>query len=124
MNIKRIINDFIERISLREGDEETFLIMPIFHRYENYSITLKFYMEGEYLYISDCGSTFEYLDNRYLYPEDYREIIEKVKKRFFIKEKEKGELFLEFPSDQIISIEMFMWFFLQGISIIANVDLY
>lgn len=85
---------------------------------------LKFYKAEDCLYLSDDCSTVEHLENRYVDIEAHRERVERIKKRFYLTEKEGHEFVLEFPSDSYPSIEMFVGFFLQAISLIGNLDLW
>ncbi len=123
MDITTVIEDFKQRIRLQKEEcGDSYLIAPFFQRYSDQSVTLKFYQQNDDLYLSDCGTTLQYLYDRYLDVESYREKIQKIKKRFFLTE-ENGEFILQFPSDQIISIEMFVGFFVQALTLIANVDI-
>ncbi len=123
IDVNKILEDFKSRMKI-SGEGESYLVMPFFHRYESDSIPLCFFEENDCLYITDCGSTFEHLQNRYVDPEQYREAIERTKKRFYVKEREDRALYLEYPSDSYLSVEMFTGYFLQAISIIGNIDLF
>ncbi len=123
MNLETVLQDYKDRTHLRHEGDDYYLIMPFFHRYSDDSIQLHFYTEGEMLYLSDCGDTHAYLMDRYVDRAAFHDRIEGIKKRFFLKETEAHALVLEFPSDQIFSIERFIGFFIQGVTLIANVDL-
>ena len=122
INLKQILEDYKGKMQLREDGDEVYLILPFFQRYETDSIMLKFYAKGDDLYISDCGCTVEYLFGRYVNVEDYRDSLERIKKRFFLSERNGNEFIMRFPSDSVISVEMFVGFFIQAISIIGNID--
>ena len=123
MNLSDLLRDAKERASLVETEGGAYLKIPFFHRYESESVTLKFYEIDDCLYLSDDCSTVAHLQNRYLDIEEYREIVEKIKKRFYLTEQEGHEFVLAFPSDSYPSIEMFVGFFLQAISMLGNLDL-
>ena len=90
---------------------DAYLVAPFFFRHGSESVSLKLYLEDESVFISDCANTYEYLQ------------IERIKKRFYLKETPSRELYLEFPSENELSVLTFLSFFLQGISLISNVDL-
>ena len=102
---------------------DAYLVAPFFFRHSSESVSLKLYLEDESVFISDCANTYEYLQNRYIDAAEYREKIERIKKRFYLKETPSRELYLEFPSENELSVLTFLSFFLQGISLISNVDL-
>ncbi len=122
-DIERVLEDLKERVHLRKEGDAYYLISPFFHANESESVPLRFFREGDSLFLSDCGSTFVTMDNRYIDISAVRDRLERAKRRFFLTERERGELVMEFPSDQVISIEMFLGYFIQGISVIANLDI-
>lgn len=122
-NPEKILEDLKSRMKINLEGDEAYLVAPLFHRYESDSIPLRLYEEEDSLFISDCGSTREHLENRYVNIEDCREAVERIKKRFYLKENEKGEFYLEFPSEDTLSVHTFIGFFIQAISIIGNIDL-
>ena len=121
-NIKQILEDYKAKMRLREEGDEAYLMLPFFQRYETDSIMLKFYTEGEDLYLSDCGCTVDYLFGRNINIEDYRDSLERIKKRFFLSERNGNEFIMCFPSDSTLSVEMFVGFFIQAVSVIGNID--
>ncbi len=123
MDITKILEDYKGKTELRKEGNEYYLVFPFFQRYSTDSVRIKFYEEDDSLFVSDCGDTAEYLENRYINLEDHREKLDAIKKRFYLKETDKHEFVLEFPSDQVLSIEMFFGFFIQALSNIANIDL-
>ena len=63
------------------------------------------------------------LENRYIDIESVRSAVEKIKKRFYLTETEEHEFIMEFPGDDKNSINTFIGFFIQAISIIGNLDI-
>ena len=123
MSIEDIIEDYKSKTVIRRDGKDAHLLIPFFQRYEFDSVAVKLYEEGNDLFISDCGGTFEHLTNRYVDPYEYRDVIERIKKRFCLFESPDHEFILRFPSGDLNSIEMFIGFFFQAISIIGNVDI-
>ena len=123
MDITKIIEDYKNRTELRKEGNAYYLVFPFFQRYSTDSVRIKFFEENDSLFVSDCGDTIEYLYNRYINIEDYREKLDAIKERFYLTETDNHEFVLEFPSNQIISIEIFFGFFIQALSNIANIDI-
>ncbi len=123
MDISKIIEDYKARTHVNKEGDYYYLIMPFFHKESSDSIRLRFFEENGELYISDCGDTAEYLDIMYIDIEEYRDTIEKIKERFELTEGKYHEFIMHFPSDQVISIEMYLGYFIQALSLIANVDI-
>ena len=122
MRLNEILDDYKRRTHVKSEDGEDYLIIPFFRPNESDSVQIKMYECDGDLYISDCKSTFTYLYDRLIDVEDYRDKIDRIKKRFYLKEKD-GELILCFPSEDLCSIDMFIGFFIQGISAISCIYL-
>ncbi len=123
MDFQEVIDDYKAHTRLRVCEGESYLIFPFFHCREDDSVPLRFFERDGESYLSDCGSTFEHLDNCYVEIESKREQIERVKKRFRLTE-EKGELLMRFSSEQTVVMEMQLGYFIQAISVIGNIDLF
>ncbi len=123
MDINIALEDFKSRMYIRESYGEQHFIMPFFLMGSDDSLPLKFYEENGVLYISDSGATFDHLTNMYVDVYKYSEKIEKVKERFGLREGDYHAFVMAFPSDQVISVEMFVGYYIQALSVIANIDI-
>ena len=121
MNPCEIFEDFLRKSHLKNYDGEYYLVFPFFRPHEDDSVEIRLYSKEGELYISDCGGSFRYLADRGVDREEYRERIDRIKRRFYLSEKD-GELYLRFPSPDPSSAEIFFGYFIQGISAISCVD--
>ena len=122
-DLEAILESFKKKMRIMDEGEEAFLVMPFFRLREDDSMVLKFFEEDDCLYISDSGDTVRYLSDRGGNIEDYRESFEKIKKKYFIKERGEYELVLEFPSESASAVHTFVGYFIEGLTLIGNLAL-
>ncbi len=118
-DIKRVIDEIKEKIGARYEDNEAYLKLPYFLYRADASIGLKIFSEGDSLYISDMGTAYDYLDCMGVDASSHKKRIDAIKKKFNIVENELHEMIMEFPSENRVSIQMFISFFIGAISAIA-----
>ncbi len=58
--IKKVLDDFHSKITVREDGDRIFIIPPIFHLYNDESIAFKIKEVDEGLLFSDCGTTCDH----------------------------------------------------------------
>lgn len=122
-DIKKLIADYSDSIRIRQNGEFIFVTPPFFHIKSDESIALRFSQtEDGRPIITDCGTTKDYLDMIDIDIENYREKLNTIKQRFFIEE-ENGAFKMTMPTDSLNSVKAHLGYFIQAISIIANIDL-
>ena len=122
INIEQLINEYSNSIKIRRDDEYVFVAPPFYHVGSDESIALRFSeTEDGRPIISDCGTTKEYLELMGVNVENYRNKLNAIKKRFFIEE-DNGAFIMTMPTDSINTVKMHLGYFIQAISIIANID--
>ena len=123
IDIEELIEEYSKSIRIRQSGDFIFVTPPFFHLESDESIALRFSQtEDGRPVITDCGTTKDYLDSRDIDINKYREKLNAVKERFFIAE-ENGAFVMTMPTDSLNSVKRHLGFFLQAISIIANIDL-
>ena len=122
-DIAQLVEEYSKSVKIRQSGEFVFLTPPFFHPESDESIALRFSQtEDGRPVITDCKTTVEYLESRDIDIEDYREKLEKIKKRFFLEE-EDGVFKTTLPTDSINYVKKSLGYFIQAISLIANIDL-
>lgn len=123
IDITQLIEDYAQSIRVRQSGEYIFVTPPFFHIEGDESIALRFSeTEDGRPVITDCGTTADYLDLRSINIENYREKLDKIKKRFFLEE-ENSAFKITLPTDSLNYVKKSLGYFIQAISIIANIDL-
>lgn len=122
-DVKQLIEAYHKNITVIEK-ENGVLVMPLFfHIDSDESIILRFCAaESGIPTITDCGTTKEYLQLRDIRMEDYREKLEAIKERFFIEEND-GVFSAVIPTNDLQHAGVYVSYFIQAISVIANIDL-
>ncbi len=123
MNVENLFQDLKNRIDLRKESDGYYIVSPFFFKNTFDSVTFKLYEENDSLFISDCRYTRDFLNDKWLDFKKYGKKIDKIKEFFHIKDGEYGDFIFEFPSTQIVAVEMLIGVFIQGISLIAYVDI-
>ena len=123
INITEFLDRYRADISVRYGNGCVFIALPFYHVGSNESIALRFSetKDGRPV-ITDCGTTKDHLELTDIQIENYREKLNAIKERFYIEE-DNGAFIMEMPTDSIEYVKMHLGYFIQAISIIANIDL-
>ena len=72
--------------------------------------------------VTDCGTTRDYLELMDIDLKKYREKLNAIKERFGIEE-EDGAFIMTMPTNSLSYVQRSLGYFIQAISIIANIDL-
>ena len=102
-----------------EGENEAFLVMPFFFYGERESVTLRYYEQDGNYYITDDGAAANYLDNGIVGIDGYRDQVDRIKKKFSMRETESHAFTFELPDETPRSVQIFTGLFIQAISLIA-----
>ncbi len=124
IDITEVLDKYREDISVRRGEDgNIFVALPFYHLESNNSVALKFSeTENGRPVITDCGTTRDYLELMDINLKDYREKLNAIKKRFFLEE-ENGAFLMTVPTNSLPYVINHIGYFIQAISIIANIDL-
>ena len=123
MDIEQFTDEYFKSIKIMQSGENAFVSPPFFHVESDESIALKFSRtEDGRPRISDCGTTKDYLDLMDIDLNTNREKLNVVKERFNIVE-DNGAFVMTMPTDSLNSVKRHLGYFIQAISIIANIDL-
>lgn len=124
IDIKELIDGYFKSAIIRDRGDYIIVTPHFFHIESDESIALKFSQtEDGRPVITDCGTTKDYLEITNINIKDYREKLETIKERFFIEEDENGAFFMIMPTDSLPAAYNYIGYFIQAISIIANIDL-
>ena len=123
IDVEDLLEEYSKSIRVRQSGDFIFVTPPFFHIESDESIALRFSQtdDGRPI-ITDCGNTIDYLDLRGISIGGYREKLEAIKKRFFLEE-EDGAFKMTLPTDSLNYVKKSLGYFIQAISLIANIDL-
>ena len=123
IDVEQLIEEYASSIRVRKSGEFIFVTPPFYHVESDESIAFRFSeTEDGRPVITDCGTTKDYLDLMGIRLEAYRDKLNAILKRFFIEE-ENGAFTMTMPTDSINAVKTHLGYFIQAISIIANIDL-
>ncbi len=123
IDIKALLDQYREDITVRYGNDAVLISLPFYHLESNESIALRFSeTEDGRPVVTDCGTTRDYIESVDIRLQDYREKLNAIKERFFIRE-ENGAFVMTMPTNSLVSVQNHLGYFIQAISIIANIDL-
>lgn len=123
LDIEKLIQGYHESVRIKKNGEYVYVTPPFFHIDGDESIALRFSEDSDgCTIIGDCGTTLDCLGLSYINPNDYREKLEAIKERFFIRE-EDGEFVMAVPTENLQMARKYLGYFIQAISLIANIDL-
>lgn len=118
-----MIAEYLKSVKVRRDGDSVFVTPPFFHLESDESIALRFSKTADGRpVVTDCGTTKEYLQIMDIRLEEYREKLDAIKERFGIEEKD-GAFVMTMPTDNWLSVRRHIGYFLQAISIIANIDI-
>ena len=125
IDVERILDDYRNDTTVRYGnsDDSVFITLPFFHTKTDESVAIKVTEQQDGLpVLSDCHTTIDYLEERGVEPDDYSERLEQILKRFGLRR--DGNVFrMTVPSADDTYIKLYLGYFIQAISIIANIDI-
>lgn len=111
------------RVSEDSSGEAIFLTLPFYYSQSDESIAIKITeTEDGRPVLSDCHTAFDYLEERDVEIEEYAEKLEKIKKRYGLIQ--DGNVFrLTVPTNDITYVKLYLGYFIQALSLIANLDI-
>ena len=124
-DVEELVKKYFEATRIRKEGEYTFVTPHFFHIENDESIALRFSeTEDGRPVITDCGTTRDYLELMYINPDGnkYKEKLAAIKERFFLEE-EDGAFVMTIPTTSHLQVLNYIGYFIQAISIIANIDL-
>lgn len=123
IDIAELLDQYRKDITVRNNGGAVFIALPFYHIDSDESIALRFSeTEDGRPVISDCGTTMDYLELKDIRIKDYREKLDAIKERFFIEEN-NGAFVMTMPTNSLVYVQNHLGYFIQAISIIANIDL-
>ena len=123
INIEKLLGEYSKSIKIRHEGDFIFVTLPFYHIESDESIALRFSeTEDGRPIVTDCGTTRDYLEVTDVDMKNYRKKLKAIKERFFIEE-EDGVFFMTMPTDRLISVKNHLGYFIQALSLIANIDL-
>ena len=123
INIEELAEEFFKSITVRNKDKYSIVTPLFFHIDSDESVALKFSeTEDGRPIVTDCGTTKDYLEIKYINLKNYQEKLNAIKERFFIEE-DDGVFIMTMPTDSLVSVKNHLGYFIQAISLIANIDL-
>ena len=123
IDIEKLLDQYREDITVSNRNGYVFVTPPFYHLESYDSIALRFSeTENGRPIITDCGTTKDYLDLMNINLKDYREKLNAIKKRFWLEE-ENGAFIMTIPTNSLPYVINHIGYFIQAISIIANIDL-
>lgn len=123
IDIEKILDRYRESTTVTQGNNCLFVIPPFFHTKSDDGIMIKISENEQGLPVfSDCHTTEDYLELRDVELADYGERLENVIRRFGLVH--DGNVFrMTVPSLDDVYVELYLGYFIQALSIIANIDL-
>ena len=123
IDIERILDLYRKDTRVRHDEDCIFITPPFYHSKSDESIAIRVTeAENGLITLSDCHTTEDYLELRDVYLNEYSERLERVIKRFGLIH--DGNVFrITVPSREDNYIEFYLGYFIQALSIIANIDL-
>lgn len=123
IDIETILDQYRKHTTVYPGNGCIFVSPPFFHTKSDDGLLIKITENEDGLPVfSDCHSTEDYLELRDVDLSNYGERLEKIIKRFGLIH--DGNVFrMTVPSIQDVYVELYLGYFIQALSIIANIDL-
>ena len=124
IDVEKLTEEYFKSITIRHRDGCILATPMFFHIGNDESIALKFSeTEDGRPIVTDCGTTRDYLEIMEINLKIYQDKLNAIKERFFIEEDENGAFVMVIPTDTLNRVQVFLGYFIQAISIIANIDL-
>lgn len=123
-DVEQLFEQLCNSVSMRRGSNgAVYVALPMYHLDDNDSIALRFTQtEDGRPIVTDCGTTMDHLELMDVNIKNYREKLNAIMKRFGIEEQD-GAFVMKMPTSSLNFVAMNLGFFIQAISIIANIDL-
>lgn len=123
INIEKFLDEYRDNIIVNYYNDDVFIALPFFHTKSDESIMIKISENENGLPVfSDCHTTEDYLELRNVELTNYSERLEKIIKRFGLVHDENVFRMIV-PTIDDFYIKIYFGYFIQALSIIANIDL-
>ena len=123
VNIEKILDLYREDTTVRRGEGCVFILLPFFHTKSDDGITIKVSEDEDGLpVLSDCHTTVDYLELRDVELSDYSDRLKKIIRRFGLT-LDGNVIRATVPSLDENYVEIYLGYFIQALSIIANIDI-
>lgn len=123
LSINDIFKNYQDNVSYREFNGAHIVAIPFFFPNSCSSIAIKISFDelGRPL-ISDCHTTLDYLDEMEVDIDRHKQKLQKIMRRYDLKRNDR-EFSLAVPTDQPYYLTKYLGFFVQALSLIANVNI-
>lgn len=122
-DINEILKNYQDNISYREFDGSYIVAVPFFFLGTSDSIAIKIsFDEFERPILSDCHTTLDYLEEMDVDIDKYKQKLEKIVHKYSL-EIEDRSFKLAVPTTQPYYLTKYLGFFVQALSLIANIDI-
>lgn len=123
IDISEILKNYKDNISYREFNGSYIIAIPFFFPNFSDSIAIKIsFDEFERPILNDCHTTLDYLDEMDIDINMYKEKLDKIMFKYNI-EIEERTFKLAVPTTQPYYLTKYLGFFIQALSLIANIDI-
>lgn len=123
MDINKILDNYRNDIRYREFDGKYIVALPIFFPGSHNSIAIRLEADTQGRpSISDCHTTLDYLDEMGVDINKYSSKLEKIMTRYGLVQNDR-EFTLNVPTDNEDYLTKYLGYFVQAISLIANIDM-
>ncbi len=122
-DINEIFKNYKDNISYHEFNGSYIVAVPFFFLGSSDSIAIKIsFDELERPILSDCHTTLDYLEEMDVDMDKYKQKLEKIVYKYSL-EIEDREFKLTVPTTQPYYLTKYFGFFVQALSLIANIDI-
>lgn len=123
INVKQLLEVGYNSITVREKGDYVTITPTFFHIENDESIALRFSeTEDDRTLVTDMGTTKDYLEIMNININKYQDKLNTIKERFYLTEQD-GVFMMAIPSKDLLTINKYLGYFIQAISLIANIDL-
>lgn len=123
IDIKEIFKNYYDNISYREFNGAYIIAIPFFFPNSMNSIAIKIsFDELERPILSDCHTTLDYLDEMDIDINEYQPKLKKIMNRYDLKIEDRA-FTLAVPTTQSYYLTKYLGFFIQSLSLIANINI-
>lgn len=123
MDIKEIFKNYTDNVSYREFNGAYIVAVPFFFPSSSDSIAIKIsFDELERPILDDCHTTLDYLEELDIDIDQYQQKLEKIVDRYGL-EIEERTFKLTVPTNQPYYLTKYLGYFVQALSLIANINL-
>lgn len=123
IDINEIKKNYADAISYREFNGSYIVAIPFFFPNSSDSIAIKIsFDELERPILSDCHTTLDYLDEMVIDISQYSQKLKKITDRYNL-ELDERTFTLAVPTTQPYYLTKYLGFFVQALSLIANINI-